>query len=161
MNGMNSNYTWTIKIGNYYEQGDIITVVLPKGIRFTDASRCYGTSFWLEGEIPCKLSQDRQTVTFNVTLSARRMLWDDIEYHRGRLLYTEIPAISIINFMVTEITSPDSLKPVSGEIGYYITDSQGFMVEKLTKTITVQNTELGLFNTTFSGITPDYWDSSV
>lgn len=63
--------------------------------------------------------------------------------------------------MVTEITSPDSLKPLSGEIGYYITDSKGYMIEKLTKVITVQNTELGLFNTTFSGITPDYFDSNV
>ena len=65
------------------------------------------------------------------------MLWDDIEYNRGRLLYTSIPANSIINFMVTEITSPESLKPLSGEIGYYITDSSEYMIEKLTKTITV------------------------
>ena len=127
MNGVNSNYTWTIKIGNYYVEGDIITIVLPKGIRFTDRSRCYGTSFWLGmDEIPCELSQDRQTVTFNVTLNSRRMLQDDIDYHRGRLLYTQITANSIINFMITEITSPDSLKPLSGQMEYYITDSQGY-----------------------------------
>ena len=55
-NGINSNYTWQIKIGNYYEEGDVLMVRLPTGIRFTDQSRCYGTSFWLDGEIACDLS---------------------------------------------------------------------------------------------------------
>ena len=118
-NGENSNYTWTIKIGAMYVSGDIITIDLPKGVRFTDASRCYGTSFWLgNAEIPCDLSQDRQTVNFTVAIGNRRRLQDDIDYHRGRLLFTSIAANSIINFMVTEITSPDSLKPLSGQIKY-------------------------------------------
>jgi hypothetical protein len=63
--------------------------------------------------------------------------------------------------MVTEITSPDSLKPLSGEITYQITDSDGYQIESLVQGLVVQNTELGYFNETFSGITPDYWDSNV
>ena len=58
MNGYNSNYTWTIKIGAMYVGGDIISVNLLKGIRFTNASRCYGKSFWIgnDAEIPCEIS---------------------------------------------------------------------------------------------------------
>ena len=126
VNGQNSNYTWTIKIGNYYEQGDIVNIVLPTGVRFTDFSRCFGTSFWLDGEIDCKLSQNRQEVTFAINLTGKRRLQ---EFIRGRSLLTTIPAGSLINFMITEITSPDSLKPVTGNIKYSIEDPNGFQIE--------------------------------
>ena len=65
----------------------------------------------------------------SLTEVSRRRLEDIVEHHRGRVLYTKIPASSIINFMVTEITSPDSLKPVSGTIGYFVKDPNGYMIE--------------------------------
>lgn len=50
-NGKLTNYTWQIETANYYVDGDVMTFELPSGIRFTDATKAYGTSFWLDGEL--------------------------------------------------------------------------------------------------------------
>jgi len=49
--------------------GDVMTFTLPTGIRFTDDSKAYGTSFWLDGLMESTLSGDRQSISIVTELA--------------------------------------------------------------------------------------------
>jgi hypothetical protein len=67
INGVKSNYTWSIETFANYYLGDVMTMELPNGIRYTDDSKSIGVSFWIDSEQSSVLSGDRQEI--EITLS--------------------------------------------------------------------------------------------
>jgi hypothetical protein len=45
--------------------------------------------------------------------------------------------------MLTEVTSPISLRPVEGAIAYQVADADGYLVEAISDGVSVGNTETG------------------
>jgi hypothetical protein len=63
--------------------------------------------------------------------------------------------------MLTEVTSPTSLRPVEGAISYQIVDSEDYLIEAISDGATVGNTETGYIDPATAGVTPDYWENNV
>ena len=108
---MKSNYTWYIITQNHYQDGDAITFELPDGVRFTDNSKAFGISTNVEGLMTSRLSGDRQAISIDLKINVGNV---------GRLLkgrYLEqIDGGSIIQLMLTNVTSPSSFRPLDDQI---------------------------------------------
>jgi len=114
-----------VKATNYLESDDNIELLLPRPFGYTDATECYGTSFWLSGFLNCNKSGDLQTVIANVSVAGRyitrynRRLEDTLDLHepRGRELITyKIPAGDSYSLTLTNISVPGSMRPSVGTI---------------------------------------------
>lgn len=63
--------------------------------------------------------------------------------------------------MLTEVTSPKSLRPVEGAISYSIRNSDDYMIESISEGAKVGNNETGIIDPASAGVTPDYWENNV
>ena len=156
VNGVKSNYTWYIVTQNHYQDGDAITFELPDGVRFTDNSKAFGISTNVEGLMTSRLSGDRQAISIDLKINVGNV---------GRLLkgrYLEqIDGGSIIQLMLTNVTSPSSFRPLDDQIQYRVTNTDGDLIETMMSGLEVQNSLQGAINPNRAGILPDYWDNNV
>jgi len=128
-NGQITNYTFLVTAGNYYETGDVVFFTLPEGVRFTDNTECYETS-WIRKGLTCDLSRDRQTVNFTLDFDSirRRLSEEEVEDERRPLSEEEskrrdlaiLQSGEILEFVFTNVTNPDSFRPTDGSISYRI-----------------------------------------
>lgn len=100
---------------------------MPEPVRFTDATKCYGTSFWINEELDCTFSIDMLTATMTVKITAKSRRLEEseaenavekfLEPYRGRSLqFTQIEPSSLIDLLLTNVYSSVSLKPTEGSI---------------------------------------------
>jgi hypothetical protein len=68
-NGKLTDFTFQIKIKNYLESGDKLIFTMPTPVRFTSSSRCYGSSYWINGPQNCSFTGDLQTAVMTVNLT--------------------------------------------------------------------------------------------
>lgn len=70
-NGVTGNYSWVIQPLSYLSVGDKFQFTMPSPTRFTDKTRCFGTSFWINEELPCTTSNFYQTVTMTIRITGK------------------------------------------------------------------------------------------
>ena len=147
---------------------------MPNPVRFTDDTRCFGTSFWIDSELECTFSGTLDTVYATVAISEnvfarrRRNLIEDLmgrslDQTRGRELQVSqiIPVEAIINLLFTNVTSPDSLRPATGSIEYRVQTSKGYTIEAYTEDLEVVNTKAGQLLSQYAGVSPAYFEKDA
>ena len=124
-NGVMGDHTWQVKPSNYLEEGDRIQLTMPAPVQFTTATKAFGTSYWLDGELETKLSDNLRTIDIVVVLSANRRRQLALEQSRASNVTAEeeygsltspagrrslqarnIPSGAIINIRITNVTNP-------------------------------------------------------
>lgn len=163
-NGVMNNYTFQLKSNNYIEDGDILKFSIPSPVRFTDSSECWGVSYWMSGNLTCTKSGDRQTVYVTAKANSRRQLslFEEANSaytnHIRKLAVSKIPAGNKIDITFTNITSPDSLRPVNGSVVYSLTTAEGYTIETFSDDLNIKNEFLGSIDVTTAGVSPDYFE---
>ena len=175
-NGEIGNYTWQVKPANYLEEGDRLQFTKPDPIQFTEVTKAFGTSYWLDGELESVLSANLRTIDVVVKLSNRRRRQLALEQLRAsnvtaeeeygawaspagrRSLQASIPAGAIINVRLTDVTSSNSLRPTEGSVKYAVYTKAGDMVEATEASLTIENKEIGKLKMQNAGVTPSYWE---
>ena len=74
---------------------------------------------------------------------------------------TEIPEGSIINIVITNLTSPPSMRPVNGSIAYQVMTKDGYTIEALSQGLTIKNSNYSLLAPGSVGISPDYYEKNT
>ena len=103
-----------------------MTFALPTGIRFTDDSKAYGTSFWLDGLMESTLSGDRQISGFSNTIitCTYSSSNNEVTVKNGfRFKYSDGDPPNIF-FQLSNFRNPRSLAPI-GEFNITMYDSSG------------------------------------
>lgn len=110
MNGVPINMTWSIRPTNWVEVGDLITINFPPPAHMTDASKCLGDGYWLQGDLKCNKSGDMQTVIVNISVTGR--YGRDGRYKRSlrEALNPELPFLSEDEDPIT-VYDPNAVEP--------------------------------------------------
>jgi len=71
-----------------------------------------------------------------------------------------VPAGNILDIVLTNITSPPSLRPAEGSIVFQVKTTEGFMVEEQGTGLGVVNKKPSRISNTSAGISPSYFELS-
>ncbi|CDW71848.1 UNKNOWN [Stylonychia lemnae] len=135
-----TNYIFNITPSLYYQDNDVIKIVAPSPIVFTNSSSCKGLVS-LASTLTCKKSTDFKSIEIKLSTSRMRYL-------------AQIASGSLISIQVSNVQNSVSTKMTSSGFAVYAQTSNGYVIESSTTGPYVVNTEAAVLNSQKANVQP-------